>query len=108
YLATALAALDSGYDFYFCDTQKIGADYTAFSERPFDDYLSSPNAKPVGNGLYEVEKKSFFDHSLRGRVFRIPAIVYRRSIAPNLEFSTSLLAAGEDCLFLFHIIEKSQ
>ena len=37
-------------------------------------------------------------------MFMTPAIVYRRSVALDLRFDTTLRIAGEDCLFFFELI----
>jgi len=104
YLAHAITTLERGYDFYFCDTQRQGNPRTTFAEGFFERFLASKQAVKIDDTVYELAKESFFDHSLRGRVFRIPAIVYRRAVAPALSFDTSLRIAGEDCLFLFQLL----
>lgn len=110
HLASAISTLELGYDFYFCDTQRLGDPKTAFAERSFHLFLSSPNAKAVSvsDGVFEVEKEGLFNASFSGRVFcivfRIQATVYRRSIAQDLAFDPSLRIVGEDSLFLLQLI----
>ncbi|HUY68305.1 MAG TPA: glycosyltransferase family 2 protein [Alphaproteobacteria bacterium] len=106
YLAAALSALGAGYDFFFCDSRRSGHAQSIYSRCAFGDFLSSPAARVIGEGLYEVENDAFFDHSLRGRAFRIPAVAYRHSAAPSLIFNETLRTAGEDDLFLFQLIGK--
>ena len=108
HISTALLALERGCDYYFCDTRRLGDKNTTFVWRAFDQFLFSDKAKPLGNDLFELDKEAFFDHCICGRVSLIPAVVYRRSIAPDLLFDTSLNVAGEDCLFLFQLISQCQ
>lgn len=105
HLPTALAALTHGCDFYFCDSQRIGLSYTAFSEKSFEDFVRK-HGKDCGDGLHELDHDAFFDQSIRGRVFLTPAVVYRRAVAPDLMFEPSLRVAGEDCLFFFQLLGK--
>lgn len=107
HLPTALAALNAGADFYFCDSQRVGLPYTAFSEKSFADFIRE-HGKDFGDGLHELDHKTFFDQSIRGRVFLTPAVVYRRAVAPDLMFDPTLRVAGEDCLFFFQLIGKSR
>lgn len=108
HLPTAIATLDLGYDFYFCDSKKLANNSTTFEEKAFGRFLSSDNAVRIGDNIYELERHRFFDNALRGRAFLIPAVVYKRSVAPDLLFNPSLRMAGEDCLFLFSLINKCQ
>jgi succinoglycan biosynthesis protein ExoW len=106
YLATALLALGQGHDFFFCDSQRVGQSFTSYSENNFVARFISEHGTPIGNDLYEIERSAFFDESLRRRVFRTPSTVYRRAVAPDLLFDTSLRVAGEDCLFFFQLLGK--
>ena len=105
YLPTALTALHQGYDFFFCDSQREGEPHTLFSERSFADF-SRRHGTDFGDSLHELEHEAFFDQSIRGRVFRTPAVVYRRAVAPDLTFDPTLRVAGEDCLFFFQLIGR--
>jgi succinoglycan biosynthesis protein ExoW len=106
HLIKAISALDRGYDFYFCDSERLGQPYTSFSEKLFSDTFLSKHSRDIGGGIYELDCPRFFEQSLRGRVFLTPTVVYRRSVAPDLAFDTSLRIAGEDCLFFFQLIQK--
>ena len=108
HLAEALATLERGYDFYFCDTQRQGAVDTAFAAKDFGRFLAGSHARALGQDVFEVAAEPFFDQSLRGRAVQIQAVVYRRAIAPDLTFDTSLRFAGEDCLFLFQLLQRAK
>ncbi len=105
HLNQAIAVLNTGYDFYFCDNKQIDSNVTYFSTKSFEHFLSSKNAHPIGEDFYALEKYSFFDLSLRGRVALIPTVVFRHSSAPSLKFETLLRTAGEDCLFIFQLLD---
>jgi succinoglycan biosynthesis protein ExoW len=106
HLANALAALDLGYDYYFCNNRRIGGHDSYFVQTGFDHYLSCQGA-PLGNGLYALEPADFTSFSLRAWTSLTPTIVFRRSIAPDLRFDPSLRAAGEDCFFLLQLMSRT-
>lgn len=104
HLATAIAALDRGYDFYFCDSQRSTDQLSKFAESAFEQYLDQ-HAAYLGNSLYQLDNKTFFDKAFRGRMFHTPTVVYRRSIAPQLRLDASMRISGEDCLFFFTLLQ---
>ena len=108
HLATAVKALERGYDFYFCDGRRIDNSSSTFrnsaSAPPFSAFLSSADVHVIGDRLYELEKSAFFSQSLLRAGYCIPAVVYRRAVAPALVFDTSLREVGEDSLFLLQLI----
>jgi succinoglycan biosynthesis protein ExoW len=112
HLATSIDALERGYDFYFCDGRRINCAATSFTERitepSFATFLDTAAAHIIGDRLYEVEKEPFFSKSLRVPGYRIPAVVYRRSAAPELVFEIGLREVGEDSLFLLQLIARSR
>ena len=105
FLSTALAGLDVGADLFFCDSLREGNAQSTFSEKSFGEFISKFGTNRR-NGLFELEQKAFYKQSIQGRAFLIPTVVYRRGIAPDLLFNTDLRVCGEDCLFLFQLIEK--
>jgi succinoglycan biosynthesis protein ExoW len=107
YLAHAITTLEHGYDFYFCDTQRLGSPRSVFASTDFDLLLSSSSgAVNIGSDTFALDKDRLFDESLRGRAFMIQAMVYRRAVAPGLTFDTSLRVAGEDTVFLFQLLGR--
>jgi succinoglycan biosynthesis protein ExoW len=111
HLATAIAALDQGYDLYYCDSRRIGQNRSAFNdfsaEPSFQTFLSGPNARRIGDQLYDLQPAALFSQTHRHAGFRIPAIVYRRAKASGLSFDTSLREVGEDSLFILRLILAS-
>ena len=105
HLATAVQALDRGYDFYFCDGKRSDCKETLYQETGFLDDLTGHSAD-LGNGLYEPDKVWFFDKALRWAMFQTSTVAYRHGVMPDLRFETSLRLAGEDCLFFYQLIQK--
>jgi succinoglycan biosynthesis protein ExoW len=112
HLGTAIDALNSGYDFYFCDGRRSGTPDSTFHQRAagaaFQDFLNSANAQLIGPQLYNLNKAPLFSQSLRAPGHRTPAVVYRRAAAPALAFDPSLREVGEDSLFLLQLILRSR
>lgn len=106
YLSQAITTLERGYDYYFCDCRRTGDPGSYFAGRNFREFLFSTGARCIERNIYEIDQKIFFEFSLRHRVSMIPATVFRRSVAPDIIFDTSLTIAGEDCLFLFQVIAR--
>jgi succinoglycan biosynthesis protein ExoW len=110
HLATAVDALERGYDFYFCDGRRVNAASSTFTDSaaapPFKDFLSNSATRAIGDQLYEMETAPFFSQSLLRAGYGIPAVVYRRAVAPSLVFDTSLREVGEDSLFLLQLIQR--
>lgn len=107
HLGRAVEVLEQGYDYYFCDCRRVGNEKSYFSEKDFAQFLYRTKAQNIADHVFEPDKEAFYRFSLRNRVSMIPTIVYRREVAPGLRFDQALRVAGEDCLFLFQLIEKS-
>jgi succinoglycan biosynthesis protein ExoW len=105
HLTTALHALDQGYDFYFCNSQRSGRP-TSFDQVSFDDFLCR-YGREFADGIYDLHTARFLDRMIRARCFTTPSVVYRRAIAPDLIFDTTLRVAGEDCLYFFQLISRA-
>lgn len=110
HLENAIYALNLGVDYYFCDSQRVASQKSTFEESGFDSFLLSGNKRgakiSIADKSWYICKNTFFDFSIKHWVSLIPTVVYRRSVAPDITFDTSLKIAGEDCLFLFQVIEK--
>jgi len=86
----------------------VGNEESFFSEKDFAQFLYRTKAKAVEDHVYEPNKEDFYRFSLRNRVSMMPTIVFRREILQGLRFDEVLQIAGEDCLFLFQLIDKSR
>lgn len=112
HLVTAVNALEKGYDFYFCDGRRINDPNSCFTESitepSFHEFLSGPHAHPIGERLFELDCEAFRGKALRAPAYRIPAVAYRKDIAPSLIFEVGLREVGEDSLFLLQLIANSR
>ena len=112
YLATAISALDGGHDFFFCNGRRLGEPHSVFEDASsgvtFNAFLSDENPPVIGDQLCELESAKLFSRALRGPPYRIPAVVYRRAVAPELTFDTSVRDVGEDSVFLLELILRSR
>jgi succinoglycan biosynthesis protein ExoW len=107
HLRDAIAALDLGYNYYFCDNRRTGAHGSYFAQTRFDRYLTEAGTALNVDHCYAIDPATFFSFSLRAWTSLMPTVVYRRSIAPGFRFDPSLKAAGEDCVFLLNLISRS-
>lgn len=103
HLAQAVSALNEGYDYYFCDNERVGAHHSYYAQTGFDRFIQA-HAKLLGGTTHQIPAPDFLSFSLRSWTSLTPTVVFRRSIAPDLRFDLSLLSAGEDCLFLLQLI----
>lgn len=102
HLARAQTALDQGYDFYFADHVREGAERTRFGECGL-----APNEHTVideGNSLFAY-KGALFDAIVRRSPVGTSTVVFRKSIGLNLLFDTSL-TASEDSLFWLTLLTR--
>jgi succinoglycan biosynthesis protein ExoW len=106
HLATALAALDLGYDYYFCNNRRLGGHDSYFAQTGFDRQLTEQGT-PLANGIFALPPAPFISFSLRAWTSLTPTVVFRRAIAPDLRFDPSLRAAGEDCHFLLRLMSRA-
>jgi len=106
HLSIALSALNAGYDYYFCNTLRIGSQDSYFSVVNFNPHISSSCA--IGDDVYEINKKFLFEFALRTHVSQAPTVVYRRLVAHDVTFYEPLRTAGEDMLFLLQVIWRCQ
>lgn len=105
YLATAVEALNEGCDLFFSDSRRFSQEATRFNWE--DDPLL--NLRAEDHVLIDAEKAlyqyrgDFFDYAVRrSSIMSSSAMIYRRSIAPNLRFNEKL-RNGQDRLFKLHL-----
>lgn len=102
HLARAVAALDSGYDFYFADLYHIGQDTSAFKRAgriQIDQHPELPNL-PTGLHAYQGD---MFDQIIRGNLIGTPTVVYSFARFAAQRFKIDFTNAGEDYLFWMEI-----
>jgi succinoglycan biosynthesis protein ExoW len=102
HLATAKQALDSGFDFYFCNARHRDGMTTVFETKDFPKPSSS--LLSAEHHIFEY-RGDLFEIILVGCPIVTPAVVYRASVFPLL-FRTDLRTAGEDYFFWLEIASR--
>jgi succinoglycan biosynthesis protein ExoW len=105
HLAQALEALESGNDLYFCDNAREGHHASHFAS---DTALILPYIEQSPSDIIKLTKHEMTTLVLRNFPCQISTTMYRRAIAPELLFDTSIKSAGEDVLFFLQLISRMQ
>jgi succinoglycan biosynthesis protein ExoW len=106
HLGLGLAALEAGFDFYFCDNKRQGHHDSYFNAR-CPQIL--PFAKAASNSHYaEIPEEALVEAILKGFPTQASTVIYRRSICPDHRFDGAVMAAGEDVLFMVQLAAKSR
>jgi succinoglycan biosynthesis protein ExoW len=96
HLAQAITALEQGRDFYFCDNARPGHHLSQFAQ--------GKTPVPPGDGpVIEIPQAAMFTWILKDFPGQASTTLYRRAIAPDLRFDTTLRTSGEDMLFYLHV-----
>ncbi len=99
HLARAIQAHDSGCDFYFTDNRRAGHHESHVRSHCGPEtgaFLASAQQK---SGILEIPADYLAWLIMKEFPTQASTVVYKRSIAARLRFSTRLKAAGEDVLF---------
>lgn len=107
HLTSAMKAFSLGADFFFCDSRREDDQLSSFAQKDFSAFIEH-NGQHMGDTLFQLDQRFFYNQSLRGRVFLTPTVVYRRAIKPAHRFDETLRFAGEDCLYFFELIAASR
>ncbi len=102
HLANALAALGQGFDLYFADHRREGADKTRFVECGIN--AGAGEKLPVGKNLYRYTG-DLFATVLHKSPVGTSTVVFRRALAHDLRFRVGL-SAGEDTLFWLSLAHR--
>jgi succinoglycan biosynthesis protein ExoW len=108
HIASAVGALESGYDIYFTDHSRTGNHESFFKNINFPP----PDAGPpqvinLRDDIWSIDRDLYYHFSLRRLTAQISTFVYRRSIYPDAKFETSLKAAAEDCIFMLQTTRRA-
>lgn len=95
HLATAVNALENGYDFYFTDHMRSGH-HASYFEKCCPNILPFINAQ---RSISPIAQADFINLTLRDFPSQASTVVYRRDCAADLFFDEKLKAAGEDIVF---------
>lgn len=102
HLARAVAALQSGYDFYFADHLQLGAEVSAFRRAG----RISPEKHPAlanSTGLH-VYQGDMLDQIVRGNVIGTSTVVFDFARFRRHRFKVEFTSAGEDYLFWIDLV----
>ncbi len=102
HLANALAALGQGFDLYFADHRREGADKTRFAECGIN--AGAGEKLPAGTNLYRYTG-DLFATVLHKSPVGTSTVVFRRALAHDLRFRVGL-SAGEDTLFWLSLAHR--
>lgn len=106
HLQQGIAALDTGYDIYFCDHRRTGYHGSYFA-------ACSPRIREFAertqqNGCAEIPVDALVDAVLKDFPTQASTVVFRRNLCPDLRFEPSLRSAGEDVLFFSQLVSNAQ
>ena len=98
HLARAVAALDSGYDFYFADLIQLGATIGAFQRGGRIQLQDHPAIPGTADGIHQYTG-NLLDQTIRGNLIGTSTVVYRFDAYRTNRFRMEFKNAGEDYLF---------
>jgi succinoglycan biosynthesis protein ExoW len=113
HLGTAIAALNQGHDFYFCDHTRYQMKESWFEASPVLQSWREGTRNPIPvplNGdeeLFSLASQAAFDAFVEEYLSQTSTVVYRFDRHPALRFDTALRSAGEDYLFWLSLIRAS-
>lgn len=104
HLEQGVAALERGYDFYFCDNSREGHHASYFQGcKIIKPYIVK---YPREDGVISLTSQEISATILKEFSTQASTVIYRRSVAPDLLFDASFLKAGEDILFLMQLAAR--
>ena len=106
HLARAVAALDSGYDFYFSDHYQLGQTVGAFARAGRIDPTQHPPLDKAGEGLHAYQG-DMFDQIIRGNLIGTSTVVFDFERFAHQRFRVEFTNAGEDYLFWMELTQGS-
>ena len=98
HLARAVAALETGYDFYFADLVQLGATVGAFHRAGRITLQDHPAIPDLPDNIHQYTG-NLLDQTIRGNLIGTPTVVYRFEAYRATRFRTEFKTAGEDYLF---------
>lgn len=106
HLTLAIAALEQGHDFYFCDNRREGHHEAFFSS--YDCLLAPYIKSAAGRDVVTLSTEEMYTIALREFPTQASTTLFRRAAAPDLRFERSLRSAGEDLVFFLQLISKTK
>lgn len=105
HLVRAVAALDSGYNFYFSDLYQLDQTTSAFLRAGRIQTNQHPTLPNLPAGLHAYQG-DMLDQIIRGNVIGTPAVVYDFESFAMQRFKVEFTNAGEDYLFWMELVRK--
>jgi len=106
HLEQGVRALQAGYDFYFCDNQRVDYHSSHFAAC-YPQILNFADA-PFQNCCAEIPIDALVDALPKCFPTQASTIIFRRDILADLRFDHSLRSAGEDVLFFTQLVAKAR
>ncbi len=107
HLAHAIQALESGFDFYFTDNRRNGHHNSYMVEWAPETGKVLACARQT-TGVVEIPADEIVWLIDKEFPTQASTVVYKRDVAANLRFNTTLKAAGEDVLFFSMLASKAK
>jgi len=112
HIATAIASLRAGTQFFFCDHEPLSEDDGSwFNNLTFwnPQYLKDKADAIIGApGAFSMSSGIAFDLFIQEYAAHTSTVVYDYRQIPSLRFNTSLLFACEDYLFFLELVHASK
>ena len=105
HLARAVAALDSGYDFYFADHYQLGQTTSAFVRAGRIQPTEHPELPNLPAGLHAYQG-DMLDQIIRGNLIGTSTVVYSFPHFAAQRFKVEFTNAGEDYLFWMELVHR--
>lgn len=111
HLRDAVAALDQGFDFYFCDNVRFDEEQSFGSQRPVLQALLDPTTPgyrlvdPAGP-VITVDRAVMLAATIKDYLSQTSTVVLRQSVVHRLRFDPELRGAGEDYMFWIKLAEN--
>lgn len=105
HLARAVAALDSGYDFYFADHYQLGQTVSAFARAGRIKPAAHPLLAQTGEALHAYQG-DMLDQIIRGNLIGTSTVVYNFERFARERFKVEFTNAGEDYLFWMELVQS--
>jgi succinoglycan biosynthesis protein ExoW len=107
HLAHAIHAFDNGIDLYFTDNRRTGYHTSYLAECAPETGRALASARHE-TGVVEIPADQICGLIVKEFPTQASTVVYKRSMAADLRFNTTLRAAGEDVLFFSMLASKAQ
>lgn len=105
HLARAVAALHSGFDFFFADLYQLGQTTSAFLRAGRIQTSEHPLIPNVPSGLHAYQG-DMLDQIIRGNLIGTPTVVYDFLRFSKQRFRVEFTNAGEDYLFWMEMVQN--